>query len=111
MYYGEYGNYESRTFDRSKEYELYQLGKEKKAATDAQAAQAAQAKPIISFPRSTEARSTDALGAYGKASFNISQKVTASALPLTDEVQAMVGRFITPEQEQRVSANFLNYFG
>ncbi|MBR6099182.1 hypothetical protein IKP85_05485 [bacterium] len=108
MYYGEYGNYESRTFDRSKDYELYQLGREKKAAADAQAS---QVKTVINFPKSAEARSTDALGAYGKASFNISQKVTASALPLTDEVQAMVGRFITPEQEQRVSANFLNYFG
>ncbi len=108
MYYGDYGNYDARTVDRKKDYELYQLGKEKKAAADAISA---KNNTIIAFPKTAEARSTDALGAYGKAAFNIGQKVTASALPLTDEAQAMIGRYFTPEQEQRVTENMLNYFG
>lgn len=111
MYYGDYGNYESRSYDRTKDYDLYQIGKEKIAAGDAQSAAKAQP-PLFTFNRRTEVKSTDALGTYGKAFLNMGQKNNpALVLPLTDEAQAMVGRYNTPEQQARVSENMLGYFG
>lgn len=109
MYYGDYGNYESRSYDRSKDYDLYQGGKEKKTTVEAQPAKISQ--PLFSYNKNADVQSTDALGTYGKAFLNMGQRSLNFALPLTDEAQAMVGKHITPEQQARVSEDFLNYFG
>jgi hypothetical protein len=109
MYYGDYGNYETRFFERKSSFEFQRAGGDKKVSTNNTPKPSAQTNtPILSFGDKT--KSTDALAAYAKASFNIAQKVTASALPLNNEAQAIVSGYFTPEQEQRVSENMLKYF-
>lgn len=108
MYYGDYGNYDNRPIDRTKDYPAA-----KNAPKPANISAAQTEPPLFNFNKSVDAKSNDALGVYGQALMNIGQtgkKNLEFNMALTDDTKAMVGRFVTPEQQARVSENFLAYF-
>lgn len=106
-------NYDFGNFNRDKDYSLYQIGKQKKATMDSLAAkEKEQAKEAVKFtePKQTEAKSADVLGAYGKAFFDMNRKPDLAGLGLSANDQALVEKYITPEQQARIAENMLGYF-
>ena len=106
-------HYEFGNYNRDNDYSLYQIGKQKKAAADTKVAQnAAKERIEINFKtQSFEANSLDALGAYGLAFSGLGKKPDVSGLGLSQNDQAIVGRYVNPEQQARISEDILRYFG
>ena len=106
-------NYDFGNFNRDKDYSLYQIGKQKKAVMDALRAKekehAQEAVKAIT-PKETEAKSADALGAYGKAFLDMNKKPDLAGLGLSANDQALVAKYITPEQQARITEDILKYF-
>lgn len=106
MYYGDYGNYENRPVDRTK------LPAGNNIQKDTQKVNTAKI-DIPLFNLTVAARSTDALGIYNQAFMNIGQTGKRNlefSMNLTDNTKAMVGKYVTPEQQVRVSEDFLSHF-
>ncbi len=102
----DYGN-----FNRDNDYSRFQLGQQKKTVADSQVGKTQQ-KIDINFKeaKQTEAKSLDALGSYGFALSGLAKKPDLSALALSQNDQAVVGRFVTAEQQARISDDMLSYF-
>ena len=105
-------HYEFGNYNRENDYSLYQIGKQKKAAADAQAANKAKEAINLKFSetKQVEAGSLDALGNYGLALSGLGKKTDVSALGLSQNDQAIVGRYVTPEQQARISEDMLGFF-
>ena len=106
-------NYDFGNFNRDNDYRRYQLGQQRKAAADAQVAkeQEKELKQLIYEPKQTEAHSAEALGVYGQAFFGLkSKKTDVGELGLTAADQALIAKYVTPEQQARISENMLGYF-
>lgn len=58
----------------------------------------------------TEANSLDALSNYGLALSGLGKKADVSYLGLSPNDQAIVGRYVTQEQQARISEDMLTYF-
>lgn len=106
-------NYELGNINRDKDYSLYQIGRSKKALTDAQAAKVKEEQVQNTYveQRKTEANSLDALGNYGMAFSGMNKKTDVSALGLTAHDQVAVGKYVTPEQQARIADDMMKYFG
>ena len=105
-------SYEFGNYNREKDYSLYQIGRAKKAVADVQAKQN-QEKEIkeTSFEtKKAEANSLEALGAYGAAFSGMGKKTDVSGLGLSQNDQALVAKFVTPEQQARIAENILGFF-
>ena len=102
----DYGN-----FNRDNDYSRYLLGQQKKTAADAQVGKSQQ-KIDINFKeaKQADAKSLDALGSYGFALSGLAKKPDVSALGLTAADQALIAKYVTPEQQARISENMLGYF-
>ena len=105
-------NYDFGNFNRDKDYGLYQIGKQKKAAMDSlKAKEKEHAQEVVKIaPKETEAKSADALGAYGKAFLDMNKKPDLAGLGLSANDQALIAKYITPEQQARISEDILGYF-
>ena len=107
-------SYEFGNYNRENDYSLYQIGKAKKAVEDAQAKQVQQEKEKEEQPvfeaRKAEASSLEALGAYGAAFSGIGRKTDVSRLGLSQNDQALVAKFVTPEQQARIEEDILRFF-
>ena len=102
----DYGN-----FNRDNDYSRYQIGQQRKAAADAQVGNAIQKIDInFSKARTTDAKSLDALGAYGFALSGLAKKPDVTGLGLSAHDQAFVGNYVTSEQQARISEDMLGYF-
>ena len=106
-------SYEFGNYNRENDYNLYQIGKAKKAIEDAQTKQVKEKvkeeKPVIEA-RTAEASSLEALGAYGAAFSGIGRKADVSRLGLSQNDQALVAKFVTPEQQARIEEDILRFF-
>ena len=102
----DYGN-----FNRDNDYSRYQLGQQKKTAADAQVGKSQQ-KIDINFKeaKQADAKSLDALGAYGFALSGLAKKPDVSGLGLSQNDQALVGKYVNQEQQARISEDMLGYF-
>lgn len=58
----------------------------------------------------TEANSLDALGKYGLALSGLGKKADVSGLGLSQNDQAIVGRYVTQAQQERISEDMLGFF-
>lgn len=107
-------NYDLGNINRDKDYSLYQIGRSKKALADAQAAKTTEDQQVQQQTfehKKTEANSLDALGNYGMAFSGMNKKTDVSALGLSAHDQNVVGKYVTPEQQTRISEDIINYFG
>ena len=106
-------SYEFGNYNRENDYSLYQIGKAKKALEDVQAKQVKEQvkeeKPVIET-KTAEASSLDVLGAYGAAFSGIGKKTDVSRLGLSQNDQALVAKFVTPEQQARIEEDILRFF-
>lgn len=105
-------HYEFGNYNRENDYSLYQIGKQKKAAAEAQTTKKPAGNININFSeaKKVEAGSLDALGNYGLALSGLGKKTDVSALGLSANDQAIVGRYVNPEQQARISEDMLKFF-
>ena len=100
-----YGN-----FNKDNDFSLYQIGSQKKRISDAQTMKPQEKIEINFETKKTEAASLDALSNYGLAISGLGKNPDVTALGLTQNDQAIVGRFVTPEQQARISDDMLAFF-
>ena len=102
----DYGN-----FNRDNDYSRYQLGQQKKTAADALVGKT-QPKININYKgtKQADAQSLDALGLYGFALSGLAKKPDVSGLGLSQNDQAIVGKYVNQEQQVRISEDMLGYF-
>lgn len=106
-------SYEFGNYNREKDYSLYQIGRAKKAAADAQAKQVQEKEhkeQQVFETRKAEANSLDALGAYGVAFSGMGKKADVTGLGLTQNDQAIVAKYVTPEQQARIEESIKGFF-
>ena len=92
MYYGDYGNYD-KSLSRPN-FDLYKL--------DTPKAPIKQEQSLINFK-------SDGLD---KVEYSKSEtpRATAPNVPLSEMGEAMIGKYITPEEATRISEGFMSYF-
>ena len=103
-------NYDFGNYNRDKDYSLYQLVIQKKVATE-KTVEAKEKVNINYEMKSADADSLNALGVYGMAFSGLGKKTDVSGLNLSANDQALVSRYVTPEQQARISEDVLKYFG
>ncbi len=106
----DYGNY-GKLGEKSNAAELARLRKE---AAEAQLAKAPKEikKEVFKNPelQTAEASSNEALGLYGVAFAGMgNKKVNIADLGLPADVQAMVNKYITPEQEMAIGSDMQKF--
>lgn len=108
-------HYDFGNYNRDNDYSLYQIGRSKKAAEDAQTLKTKdqeQAKRQVYEQKRADANSLEALGNYGLAFTGLSDKKTdVSALGLGLHDQIAVGKYVTPDQQDRITEDMMKYFG
>lgn len=108
-------HYDFGNYNRDKDYSLYQIGRSKKAAEDAQTAKTKeqeQVKKQVYEQKRTDANSLEALGNYGLAFSGLNNKKTdVSALGLGVQDQIKIGKYVTPDQQARIAEDMMKYFG
>ena len=95
MYYGDYGNYDA-SLNRPK-YNLYQ-------------AASSQSVPQEPERLSLFNKSGDKLNSSIEPPNRNIPKVTVDSLPLSAKGMAVVEKYTTPEQADRIGADFVRYF-
>lgn len=108
-------HYDLGNYNREKDYSLYQIGRSKKIAEDAQTAKTReqeQVKKQVYEQKQTDANSLEALGNYGLAFSGLNNKKTdVSALGLDLHDQITVGKYVNPDQQARIAEDMMKYFG
>lgn len=106
-------SYEFGNYKREKDYNLYQIGNAKKAPEEKQAKEVQEKvkeeHPVIEAKKA-EASCLEALGAYGAAFSGIGKKTDVSGLGLSQNDQAIVAKFVTPEQQARIAESMARFF-
>ena len=106
-------SYDFGNYNREKELGLFQIAKPRKLAEETpkkvEEEKAAEKQPVFE-QKKAEANSLELLGAYGAAFTGIGKKTDVSGLGLTQNDQAIVAKFVTPEQQARIAENMLGFF-
>ena len=107
-------HYDFGNFNRDNDYSRYQFGQQRKAAADARVVKEQEKEiPEVAYqPKQAEAESAMALGVYGQAflGMNKNKKVDVSAMGLSAADQALIAKYVTPEQQARISKDILEFF-
>lgn len=106
MYYGDYGNY-NRPIETTKK--LPQNGNIQKN-TGAQSTAKAE-ELFFNFNKSVDAPSAQAMDLYNRASVNMSKKLDVDdRLGISNNDRALLARYVTPQQQTRISERMSAYF-
>ena len=106
-------SYEFGNYNREKDCGLYQIGSARKFAEKAperKAEEKEQEQQPVFEPKKAEANCLEALGAYGVAFSGMGKKTDVTGLGLSLNDQAIVAKFVSPEQQARIAENMLGFF-